>query len=314
MVLGMNAYIWWYLRQPDCNLINSNGSLKKKGYTMAQFSKFIRPGFRRIEANYNPQPGLYIAAFTGDARVITSVYRNSMPTEQVFSLVNDTIIRVAKYVTDQDKNLSYEGTIEVTDGLFSSSFNPKSITTFISTNSDACPQTQFSPVWKIGDGVWQSGNEITIIAGSELFLSLDGGEDKTYFWSGCGQNGTTSEFVISPVNPCQVSCICTNSCGAETVVIFNIEVESNTNSSKIYERSSCSVFPNPTSSGVFTIGFDKPVSDLIKVEIYQINGEKVYERIFSGKSAIFDNQLVAGLYILRIIQKNDTLTKKLLVE
>jgi glucuronoarabinoxylan endo-1,4-beta-xylanase len=30
MYNNMSAYIWWYLRQPDCNLINTGGSLRKK--------------------------------------------------------------------------------------------------------------------------------------------------------------------------------------------------------------------------------------------------------------------------------------------
>ena len=49
MYFNMNAYIWWYLRQPGCNLMDAGGKLKKKGYTMGQFSKFVRPGYSRVE-------------------------------------------------------------------------------------------------------------------------------------------------------------------------------------------------------------------------------------------------------------------------
>jgi len=43
MYNNFNAYIWWYLVNPGCNLISSTGTIHNKGYVMAQFSKFIRP-------------------------------------------------------------------------------------------------------------------------------------------------------------------------------------------------------------------------------------------------------------------------------
>jgi glucuronoarabinoxylan endo-1,4-beta-xylanase len=134
LVNNMNAYIWWYLRQPGCNLITSKGKILKKGYVMAQFSKFIRPGYYRVETTNNPQPDVYTCAFSGDKKVIIAINKSTLSKNQQFDLQNDSVIWVSKYTTSETKSLSNEGTIDVTDGSFSTVLDPGSITTFVSTN------------------------------------------------------------------------------------------------------------------------------------------------------------------------------------
>jgi glucuronoarabinoxylan endo-1,4-beta-xylanase len=134
LVSNMNAYIWWYLRQPGCNLITSKGKILKKGYIMAQFSKFIRPGYYRVETTNNPQPDVYICAFSGDKKIIVAINRSTISKNQQFDLQNDSVMWVSKYTTSETKSLSDEGTIDVTERSFSTVLDPGSITTFVSTN------------------------------------------------------------------------------------------------------------------------------------------------------------------------------------
>lgn len=70
----MNAYVWWYLRTPNCNLINDDGSIKLKGSVMGPFSKYVRPGSYRLIATYSPQSGVPVMAFTGTKNVIIALY------------------------------------------------------------------------------------------------------------------------------------------------------------------------------------------------------------------------------------------------
>ena len=49
MVANFNAYVWWYIRR-SYGLIDESGNVTKRGYLMAQYSKFIRPGFVRVSA------------------------------------------------------------------------------------------------------------------------------------------------------------------------------------------------------------------------------------------------------------------------
>lgn len=133
MYRNMNAYIWWYLRQPDCNLINRGGSFKKKGYIMAHFSKFIRPGYFRIDATYRLQSGVYMVAFKGAETVIVVINTSTSSKEQTFTFNNDTVTHVRRYTTSESKNLSNEGVLDLEDNSFSATLEGKSITTFVST-------------------------------------------------------------------------------------------------------------------------------------------------------------------------------------
>jgi glucuronoarabinoxylan endo-1,4-beta-xylanase len=135
MYNNMSAYIWWYLRQPDCNLIYAGGSFKKKGYIMAHFSKFIRPSYHRIDATYRPQAGVYLVAFKGEEDVIVVINITTSPKDQTFTFKNDSIAHVKRYTTSETKNLSYDGIIDLADNSFTATLEGKSITTFVSTKT-----------------------------------------------------------------------------------------------------------------------------------------------------------------------------------
>lgn len=136
MYYNMSAFIWWYLRQPDCNLINTGGSFKKKGYAMAHFSKFIRPDYHRIEATYRPQTGVYLVAFKGEETVIVVINTSTSSKDQTFTFSSDTVARVEQYTTSETKNLSYDGIIDLSDSSFTATLEGKSITTFVSTKTN----------------------------------------------------------------------------------------------------------------------------------------------------------------------------------
>jgi glucuronoarabinoxylan endo-1,4-beta-xylanase len=135
MYNNFSAYVWWYLRQPDCNLINAGGSFRKKGYIMAHFSKFIRPGYHRIDATYRPQAGVYLVAFKGEETVIVVVNLNTSSKNQTFAFSSDSVAHVKRYTTSEAKNLSYDGIIDLADNSFTATLEGKSITTFVSTKT-----------------------------------------------------------------------------------------------------------------------------------------------------------------------------------
>lgn len=133
MYYNMSAYIWWYLRQPGCNIINAGGSIKKKGYILGQFSKFIRPGDYRIEATYQPQIGVNVVAFNGAAMVIVAVNKNTSSVNQTFTFQNGSAASLKKYTTSNSKNLSSDGAIAVSGLSFTTTLDAQSVTTFTGT-------------------------------------------------------------------------------------------------------------------------------------------------------------------------------------
>ncbi len=53
MVEGdFQAYVWWYIRR-SYGPMKEDGTISKRGYNMAHFSKFVRPGYVRIDATKN---------------------------------------------------------------------------------------------------------------------------------------------------------------------------------------------------------------------------------------------------------------------
>ncbi len=49
VVGNMNAYIWWFIRR-NYSPMREDGTISKRGYCMAQYSKYVRPGDIRIDA------------------------------------------------------------------------------------------------------------------------------------------------------------------------------------------------------------------------------------------------------------------------
>lgn len=63
MQAGMSAYVWWYIVRfygPISDGTNNSGAkglATKKGYVMSQYSRFIRPGYYRLDSNSWPTTG-----------------------------------------------------------------------------------------------------------------------------------------------------------------------------------------------------------------------------------------------------------------
>jgi len=88
----INAFLYWWLWQNNDNDINFPGCLiniangntiktSKRLFALGQFSRFIRPGWFRIESGDSPKYGVY-----------TSAYRNPKTKEIAIVIINDIII------------------------------------------------------------------------------------------------------------------------------------------------------------------------------------------------------------------------------
>jgi len=127
----MNAYVWWYLVTPNCNLIASSGTLTNKGYVMGQFSKYIRPGAHRVSATYQPQTNVNVQAFAGTQNVIVALNRSTSAVSQTFAITGGTLTSLHKYTTSGSKKLSDGGAVTVTNNAFTVSLDAQSVTTFV---------------------------------------------------------------------------------------------------------------------------------------------------------------------------------------
>ncbi|MEJ2628467.1 MAG: glycoside hydrolase family 30 beta sandwich domain-containing protein, partial [bacterium] len=140
MNAGMNAYIWWYLVRyygPICDGTNDcgiQGEITKKGFVMSQFSKFIRPGFYRIECPSHAQSNIFLSAYKNSTSevVVVIINNGSTPKYQTVTLYNGDVNLVTPFTTSKKKNCEQGEDIFVREGKFTVLVEPSSITTFVS--------------------------------------------------------------------------------------------------------------------------------------------------------------------------------------
>lgn len=78
MLNNWNAYIWWYLQRyysfiGDGDQGTTSGEVLKRGYAFSHFSKFVRPGYIRIDAALDDDIGLDITAYQGDDKIVAVI-------------------------------------------------------------------------------------------------------------------------------------------------------------------------------------------------------------------------------------------------
>src|SRR6185437_1899303 len=136
MYQNYNAYVYWWVAEAGNGIISSSGTPNGYGYIMAQFAKYVRPGYYRVDATYNPQSGVYVVAFKGNGNyVIVTVNNSTSSKTQQFSLENGTVSSMTKYTTSVSKNISNDGNIAVTGSSFTSTLDAQSVTTFVGTTT-----------------------------------------------------------------------------------------------------------------------------------------------------------------------------------
>ncbi|MNZ70244.1 Glucuronoxylanase XynC precursor [compost metagenome] len=125
------AYIWWYIRR-QYGPMKEDGTISKRGYSMAHFSKFIRPGYVRVDATKNPDTNIFTSAYKGNNKaVIVAVNRGTSAASQKFVLQNGTASTVSTWITDASRNMSAGSSMNASGGSFTAQLPAKSVTTFV---------------------------------------------------------------------------------------------------------------------------------------------------------------------------------------
>ena len=151
MKADMSVYVWWTLVRyygligdgtKAANPLDPNesypakGEVTKKGYVMSQFSKFIHPGYYRVESSVYPSIGsVDITAYKDSLSskvVVVAVNSGSTEAETVFRIQNGTLpITFTPYTTSETKNCEQGTSFDVIGDSFTVTLEPSSITTFV---------------------------------------------------------------------------------------------------------------------------------------------------------------------------------------
>ena len=134
LVVGnMSAYTWWYIRR-SYGLMDESGVITKRGYNMAQYSKWVRPGDKRIEVTEQPADNVLVSAYKNDNNQITivAINKGSETYTQSFSIASgEKIVDVDRYRTSANENLALTENLENDGSGFFASLPAESVSTFV---------------------------------------------------------------------------------------------------------------------------------------------------------------------------------------
>lgn len=206
LVVGnMNAYVWWYIRR-SYGPMKEDGNISKRGYCMAQYAKFVRPGDVRIEATEQPASNVYVSAYknTNNQVTIVAVNKGTEGYAQKFSVDSEKIIsNVDRYRTSANESLAQTLNLEASENSFYAQLPAESVSTFVVTLSDKSDEPN-EKGWYFDDSFegdtcsWEARGSSSITlsgrtayAGGEALLV----QGRTSAWHGASKQLSTATFI-----------------------------------------------------------------------------------------------------------------------
>lgn len=138
MVEGrFSVYTWWFIRR-KYSPMKEDGTISKRGYCFAQYSKFIRPGAVRVDATASPSTGVYLSAYKkADSVVVVAVNTNTSAKQTTVSIPGLTSTSYSSYTTSSSKSLKPGPVGAVEKEAFVASMDAQSVTTYVFTGGMA---------------------------------------------------------------------------------------------------------------------------------------------------------------------------------
>lgn len=145
MKANHNAYVWWYIRR-FYGLIDESGNITKRGYMMAHFSKFVRPGAQRIGCSLSSVSNVDATAFKTDTSLVVVLINNNSATVSFdLNIPGSHIIELTKLTTSRTKNMINEGTFMLENDALKISLEGNSIATLTSNAANAGKKNNANP-------------------------------------------------------------------------------------------------------------------------------------------------------------------------
>ena len=129
---NLNAYVWWYIRR-SYSPMKENGNISKRGYCMAQYSKWVRPGDVRIDATEQPDSNVLVSAYKHSPTQIqiVAINKGSSDVSQQFSVDGRTITGVDRYRTSASENIAATKNMAHETSTFWAQLPANSVSTFV---------------------------------------------------------------------------------------------------------------------------------------------------------------------------------------
>jgi len=148
-----NAYVWWWALDwnpgsgvTNYGLVDTNNNPTFYGYALAQFSKFVRPGYTRVSATASPASGVFVSAYKGNGNfVIVAINSNGSASSVKFTIANQSVSSFTPTQTTASAQMALLNPVSVTSNAFTCSLPAQSITTFVASGSSGSPGFTLTP-------------------------------------------------------------------------------------------------------------------------------------------------------------------------
>ena len=132
-----NAWLWWWVKATGATnegLYNSDGTDTKRHYTFGNFSKFVRPGYVRVDVTGNSDANLLLSAYKGTdgTVVVVAINKGTSAATVPIAIAGGTApASCTPTVTSATDDLKTGTAGTVTGGTLNASLAATTVTTFV---------------------------------------------------------------------------------------------------------------------------------------------------------------------------------------
>lgn len=132
MLANFNAYVWWYIRR-SYGLLTEDGKVSKRGYLMAQYARFVRPGFQRVAVS-STGTDVQLTAYKNGAGqvVVVALNTTASPKAITLDLHDGCATSWSRFTTSATKDLSDDGSLPIIDHRAKVTLDAESVSSFVS--------------------------------------------------------------------------------------------------------------------------------------------------------------------------------------
>jgi glucuronoarabinoxylan endo-1,4-beta-xylanase len=134
----VSAWLWWWYQayNTDDNegLLTKSGADTKRHYTLGNYSKFVRPGYVRVDVTGAVPAGVLLSAYKGTdgTVVVVAINKNASPVNVPIAIAGGTApASLTPNVTSATDNLAAKTAVTVSGGSFTAMLAATTVTTFV---------------------------------------------------------------------------------------------------------------------------------------------------------------------------------------
>jgi glucuronoarabinoxylan endo-1,4-beta-xylanase len=134
----VSAWLWWWYQATGTDdnegLILKNGTDTKRHYTFGNYSKFVRPGYTRVDVTGSVPAGVLLSAYKGSdgTVVVVAINKNTSATSVPITIAGGTApASLTPWVTSMTDNLASKTAVTVSGGSFTAMLGATTVTTFV---------------------------------------------------------------------------------------------------------------------------------------------------------------------------------------